>query len=292
MRALYRFRPVLYTPAAVLIVAACTTGPTETPSPEQPGSPSPTAPSSQQQITVMPPPPELVSDVIDARTVRLSNGVEARILGLAPAAECWSATALEFTKDTLLNKQVRYSRASESVVSLRLATTNDDFSSLAVGKGAARAEKDDLVLVEAEKAAEKARLGLWAAPCMAPTTTTPPPPPPATTTTPPAPPAEKKDCAVTYRVAREWPGGFHVEIIVRNTTPAALPRWVLYWKFPGGQKVGQTWNAAVHQRGADVVAVSQTPIDAGATVSFRFNAEGATATPNSFALNGKSCSLG
>jgi hypothetical protein len=45
------------------------------------------------------------------------------------------AEALKFTKDTLLNKQVRYSRASESVVSLRLATTSDDFSSLAVGKG-------------------------------------------------------------------------------------------------------------------------------------------------------------
>ncbi|MFS8097511.1 cellulose-binding domain-containing protein [Lentzea alba] len=292
MRLLGRYRPVLYPSAAVLIVAACATSAVEPVSNTSPVSPPPS--SSPQQVTVLPPPPDQVADVVDARTVLLSNGLEARILGLAPADECWSAAALKFTRETLLDRQVRYSRASASVITLRLAD-NDDFATLAVSKGMARAEKDDPVLTEVEKSAAKAGLGLWGPPCKGSATSAPPPPPPVQTTTPPpAPPVETKDCAVSYRVAKEWAGGFHVEIIVRNTAQAAVSQWVLQWKFPGGQKIGQTWNASVHQRGTDVAAMSATgpaPLAPGATVAFRFNAEGPTATPGAFTLNGKTCSL-
>ncbi|MGW6929114.1 cellulose binding domain-containing protein [Lentzea sp. NPDC054927] len=289
MRLRYRYRPVFYTPAAVLIVAACTTGSSD---PASPGS----SPSSPQHVTVQPPPLEVVAGVVDARTVQLSNGLEARILGLAAADECWSATSLKFTQDTLLGKPVRYSRASESSISLRL-NNNDDFAALAVSKGVARAEKDDLVLTEVEKSAATAGLGLWGPPCKTSTTSAAPPPPPAQTTTPPppAPPAAKKDCAVTYGILKVWTGGFHVEITVRNTTQASVPQWMLTWKFSGGQKVGQAFGASVFQRGADVVAMSSSgpsPLNAGSSVTFRFNTEGSTVTPGAFALNGKACSLG
>lgn len=152
----YRYHPVLYPPAAVLIVAAaCATGSTE---PAPPAS-SPQTPSSpQQRVTVMSAQPEIVAGIVDARTVQLSNGLEARILGLAAPDECWSATALKFTQDTLLGKQVRYSRASPSAITLRI-TNNDDFAALAVSKGLARVEKDDVVLTEVEKSAANAGAG-------------------------------------------------------------------------------------------------------------------------------------
>lgn len=295
MSLLGRFLPVLPALAAVLVVGACATSAAET---AAPGASSPTS----QHVTVQPPPPELVSEVVDARTVQLSNGLEARILGLAAPSECWSATALKFAKDTLLGKPVRYSRASASVITLRLNNTNDDYATLAVRQGTMRAEKDDPVLTEVEQTAEKTGLGLWGPPCKGQaTTSTPAPPPPAkTTTTPPAPPVEKKDCAVTYGVLKAWNGGFHAEITVRNTTQTAVSRWALHWKYTSGQQTKEAWNAAVHQYGTNVMAMSpQGPagpatLDAGAAVTFRFNAitGSQNVAPASFMLNGKICSLG
>ncbi len=288
MRLLGRYRPVLFVPAAALVLAACATSSAQTP---EPGNSS----STPQHVSLQAPPPDRVTDVVDARTVQLSNGVQARILGLAAPGECYSAPALKFARDTLAGKPVRYSRASESVITLRLSN-NDDYATLAVRQGTLRAEKDDPVLTEVEKAATAAGVGLWGPPCKGQDTTPVAPPPAApVTTTPPAPPVEKKDCAVTYRVIKEWAGGFHVEIAVRNTTHTAVARWMLQWKFSGGQQVGEAWNAAVHQYRADVTAMNPygpATINAGASVTFRFNVSGPTVTPAAFSLNGKSCSIG
>lgn len=294
MRPLHH-RPILYTPFAVLVVAACATSAAETPAPATP----PTSSSAPQPVTVMPPPPDLVEEVVDSRTVLLSNGLRARVLGLAAPAECWSAGALKFAQDTLLGKPVRYSRASESAISLRLAD-NTDYATLAVTKGASRAQQDDPVLAEPEQAASKAGLGLWGPPCNGQDTTTvaapaptPPPPPAATTAQPPA----KSGCAVTYRIAKEWPNGFHTELIVRNHDQTPVTRWVVRWRFPSGQQIRETWGMTARQMGADVIAMSQDgagSIAAGGEVSLRFNAvtAGPNVTPTSFTLNGKTCAFG
>ncbi|WP_167977733.1 cellulose binding domain-containing protein [Lentzea indica] len=292
MRLFDRHRPVLYTPFAVLLAAACGTSSAETPA----ASPDSSLP---QHVTVLPPPPDSVEEVVDGRTVVLSNGVKARVLGLAAPAECWSAGALKFAKDTLLGKPVRYSRASESAITLRLAD-NSDYATRAVSQGAVRAEKDDPVLSEPEKTAEKAGLGLWGSPCKGqdttPTTST-PPPPPATTTATTTPPAVKKGCAVTYRVAKEWAGGFHAEMIVTNHDQTPVTRWGLRWRFPSGQQIRETWGMTAYQYGPDVMAMSQDgngSISAGGQISLRFNAAtaGPNVTPTAFTLNNTTCSFG
>ncbi len=295
MRPLHRHRPILYTPFAVLLAAACTTSSVENTA----GTSELTSP--QQQVTVLPPPPETVDDVVDGRTVALSNGLKARVIGLAAPGECWQAGALKFARDSLLGKHVRYSRASEAAITLRLADTPDhtDYATLAVSKGASRAEKDDPVLTEPEKAAQKAGLGLWGPPCQGQDTTPapappPPPPPPAPTTT--TPPPAPKDCSVSYRVLNEWADGFHGELIVRNNTRNPFTRWNLSWPFPSGQRIRETWGMIARQRDADVLAISQdgSAIPAGGQVALQFNAVkfGPNVTPTAFRLSGKECSAG
>lgn len=297
MRPFDHHRPILYTPVAVLLVVATACATSNAQTPAAPSTPS----TSPQHVTVQPPPPETVDEVVDARTVVLSNGVRARVLGLAAPAECWSASAWKFARDTLIGKPVRYSRASESAITLRLVNDNNiDYAALAVSRGAARAEKDDPVLTEPEQVAAKAGVGLWAPPCKGQDTTPAPPPPPSsvttTTTTTTTPPVEKKGCAVTYRVAKEWPGGFHAEMVVRNHTDKPFAQWKLYWKFPSGQQIRETWGMTAHQYRDGVLAVSQDPngtISAGGQVSLRFNAvtNGPNAAPSSFGLSGVACSV-
>lgn len=281
-------RPILYTPFALLLVTACAPSAADTP---------PDAPSTMpQHVSVVPPPPDVVDEVVDGRTVVLSNGLKAHVLGLAAPAECWSAGALKFAKDTLLGKKVRYSRASETAITLRL-TDNTDYAVLAVSKGAARAEKDDPVLTEPEKAAAKAGAGLWGPPCKGQdqTPTSAPPPSSSAPVTSSAAPVPQKDCTVTYRLAKEWAGGFHAEMIVRNNTQKAFAQWKLFWRFPSGQQIRETWGMKAYQYGADVVAVSQDgygSIGAGAQVSLRFNAGGVNAAPTAYMVNGVACSVG
>ena len=259
-------------PLVVLLVAGCTAGsPEATPTVTSTSSPLP------QHVTVRADPPETVEEVIDGRTVLLSNGVRARVLGLGAPGECWSAAALAFARETLLGKQVHYSRASEALITLRL-NNNDDYATLAVSRGAMRADPADPVLTEAEKSAAQTKVGLWGAPCH------------GQDTTPPSP--QRDACTLSYRVAKEWAGGFHAEIIIRNNTPASVMGWTLRWTFPSGQKIGYTWNMTARQDGPDVTATSPGIVHAGGgTVSVRFNATTPqpNVAPSTFTFNGKPC---
>lgn len=277
---------------AVLVLAACSTGAADSSSDGGSESAPPV-----QAVTLLPPPPDSVEQVVDGRTVVLSTGLKARVLGLAAPGQCFAEAALAFAKAALLGKKVRFSRASESVINLRLIN-NNDYAALAVSQGALRAEQDDAILVEMEKSAAQAGLGLWGEPCkgqdVTPTTAAPPPPAPTTTTA--APPAAQ-GCVVTYRLLKEWVGGFHAELIVRNHKPGAADRWRLHWRFPSGQRIGEHWGMAAFQYGPDVMASSPDgngSIAAGGQVTMRFN--GSTAGPNiapkAFTLNGTTCSLG
>jgi hypothetical protein len=125
------------------------------------------------------------------------------------------------------------------------------------------------------------------------TTTTPPPPvvkPPT-----PAPPAPTPQCAVSYRITGQWPGGFQGDVKIRNTSRTTINGWTLRWSFGDGQAVTQMWNASSSQRGA---AVSATNLDYTKTIApngevsigFLGSYTNRNSAPGSFTLNGAACS--
>ncbi|MGW1953225.1 cellulase family glycosylhydrolase [Streptomyces sp. NPDC001920] len=102
-------------------------------------------------------------------------------------------------------------------------------------------------------------------------------------------------CAVAYRVANEWPGGFQGEVVLRNTGSSAINGWTLRWTFPGGQHVSNLWGGTVAQSGADVTVTSASytaTIAPALSVTVGFTATKGTANPGpaAFSLNGSACS--
>ncbi|HEX6344182.1 cellulase family glycosylhydrolase [Umezawaea sp.] len=101
-------------------------------------------------------------------------------------------------------------------------------------------------------------------------------------------------CAVSYKVASQWQGGFGADVTIRNTGTAAVNGWTLRWTFANGQTVTQMWNATAGQSGTQVSAVNvpyNAAIAAGGSVGFGFNASwtGTNAVPTAFTLNGAAC---
>lgn len=283
-------------------------------------SADPAAPPPSTRSTLKPPtlinevvPPQdvltVVRDVIDARTVELADGSRVRVALLAPPAACWAEAALTFARTTLLATSVRFTGLTPGEVNMTLED-GTDYAVLAVQQGALRPEGvDGGPLINAQTEAAAAKRGLWGPPCdgsatskpaPAPTTTTtpapPPPPPPAPTTTPPPPPPALA-CAVNYRIAGQWQGGFQGIVTVRNTGTAPINGWTLRWTFANGETVREMWNATPRQFGATVNAVNvdyNPQIAPGASVEVGYN--GNTSRPHSaptaFALNGAQCSAG
>ena len=103
-------------------------------------------------------------------------------------------------------------------------------------------------------------------------------------------------CAVAYRVASQWQGGFGADVTIRNTGSAAVNGWTLKWTFANGQTVTQMWNATASQSGAVVSAVNvayNAAIPAGGSVGIGFNGSwaGTNAVPTGFTLNGAACAV-
>ncbi|WNV88170.1 cellulase family glycosylhydrolase [Umezawaea sp. Da 62-37] len=101
-------------------------------------------------------------------------------------------------------------------------------------------------------------------------------------------------CAVAYKVASQWQGGFGADVTIRNTGTAAVNGWTLRWTFANGQTVTQMWGATATQSGTQVSAVNApytAAIPAGGSVAFGFNGSwtGTNAAPTAFTLNGASC---
>ena len=98
-------------------------------------------------------------------------------------------------------------------------------------------------------------------------------------------------CQVRYAVSSTWPGGFGANVEIVNLGDP-VTGWTLAFAFPSGQTVTQLWNGTVGQTGAQVTvrdAGYNAALPTGGTASFGFNANGATATPASFTLNGVTC---
>ncbi|MDX8051738.1 cellulose binding domain-containing protein [Lentzea sp. BCCO 10_0798] len=234
-----------------------------------------------------------VQNVVDVRTVRLSDGEEVRVKGLAAPDACWADASTTFAKTMLLEKPVERTPDGEPVVSLRLAD-GTDYALLAVEMGMTRSENpDDRAMREAEESASAKRLGRWGPPCVAPSSA-PPPAPTAPAPSTPAAPKPVTGCSVAYVVTHTWPGGFRTDVTLRNTGAAEIHGWTLRWTFAGGQTVSEMWNATQRQTGGDVAATAvpyNVAIPAGESVLMGFTASGSSTTPRAFTLNGHACSL-
>ncbi|MGI5505713.1 cellulose binding domain-containing protein [Lentzea sp. CA-135723] len=293
----------------VLLACACTT--------ESPSRPV----SAPVQLQV----PTLINDsrgevsatvraVVDGRTIELESGERVQISQLAQPADCWAAGARTFAEKWLLAKRVRVSAMTPGEVNLRL-DDGTDYALLAVKEGVLRAQDAAGSLAEAELAAARDDRGLWGAPCngmdatpsssatttspsvparqpesSAPVvTTTQAPPVVVTTQPPPAPP-----CAVSYRLDSQWQGGFQAQVTIRNTGRTAITGWALRWTFADGQTVRDMWNASASQRGSAVTATAaghnQTIQPGGeASLGFLGSVRGRNTQPDTFTLNGATC---
>ncbi|MEU0880914.1 cellulose binding domain-containing protein [Lentzea sp. NPDC005914] len=229
-----------------------------------------------------------VQQVLDVRTVRLSDGEELKVRGLATPDACWADAAGTFARTMLLEKPVEPTPEG----SLRLAD-GTDYAVLAVELGMVRNDAaDDATMKAAEEKASAKKLGRWGPPCV-PSATSAPTTPPPSNTTPPAP-KPVTGCSVEYRVTNTWPGGFRTDVTIRNTGTTDVTGWTLQWKFPNGQTVSEMWNATSKQSGAEVAATAMPynqAIARGESVLMGFTGSGGgnNSTPGAFSLNGFSC---
>ncbi|UVS80063.1 cellulase family glycosylhydrolase [Actinokineospora sp. UTMC 2448] len=104
-------------------------------------------------------------------------------------------------------------------------------------------------------------------------------------------------CAVTYKVAGQWQGGFQGDVTIRNTGASPVSGWSLRWSFADGQRISQMWNATPTQAGAQVTAANagwNGTIASGGSASFGFIGSwtGANSAPTAFTLNGAACTVG
>jgi hypothetical protein len=65
-------------------------------------------------------------------------------------------------------------------------------------------------------------------------------------------------CSAAYSVVNAWPGGFQVDVTVRNTGPTPISGWSTGFSVAGSQQVTNPWNAVVNQSGRQVTAVNQS----------------------------------
>ncbi|GAB2853744.1 protein kinase domain-containing protein [Lentzea nigeriaca] len=94
-----------------------------------------------------------------------------------------------------------------------------------------------------------------------------------TTTTPTATTA----CDARYEVTNSWPGGYQVEVTVRNTSPRGLSGWTVTWQPPAGHTIGNLWNGTLTQKATSVTVTNaghNAVLPTGGTTTFGFVAAG------------------
>ncbi|MDI6099324.1 cellulase family glycosylhydrolase [Actinoplanes sp. NEAU-A12] len=81
-------------------------------------------------------------------------------------------------------------------------------------------------------------------------------------------------CTATYTVTNSWPGGFQGTVTVKAGT-AAITGWTVAWTWADGQRITNSWNAAVTASGNTVTARNagyNGTLAAGAEASWGFTA--------------------
>lgn len=84
-------------------------------------------------------------------------------------------------------------------------------------------------------------------------------------------------CDARYEVTNSWPGGYQVEVTVRNTSPGGLTGWTITWQPAAGHTIGNLWNGTLTQNATAVTVTDaghNAVLAAGGTTSFGFVAAG------------------
>ncbi|NBH12500.1 cellulose binding domain-containing protein, partial [Amycolatopsis sp. SID8362] len=94
-------------------------------------------------------------------------------------------------------------------------------------------------------------------------------------TSPPPPTSTTADlgCAASYEVTNSWPGGYQVQVTVRNDHDEDLSGWSVRWTLPGGHHITGLWNGDYTVDGPTVTvgnAAWNAKLDAGASTTFGF----------------------
>ncbi|MET9000396.1 protein kinase [Amycolatopsis sp. NPDC004169] len=93
---------------------------------------------------------------------------------------------------------------------------------------------------------------------------------PASSSPPPTTPADL-GCAARYQVTNSWPGGYQVEVTVRNDRTAGLSGWRVRWQLPAGHRISGLWNGTFSVDGSTVTvenAAWNAKLDADKTTTF------------------------
>ncbi|GLX99684.1 cellulase family glycosylhydrolase [Actinoplanes sp. NBRC 101535] len=96
---------------------------------------------------------------------------------------------------------------------------------------------------------------------------------PSTSTPPPS-----GACTATYAVTSSWSGGFQGAVTVKAGS-APITGWTVTWTWPSGQRLTNSWNAAVTTSGDGVTARNASyngTLAAGASTSWGFTASATT----------------
>ncbi|GLY40609.1 serine/threonine protein kinase [Amycolatopsis sp. NBRC 101858] len=108
-------------------------------------------------------------------------------------------------------------------------------------------------------------------PIAAPVSSTPPATPPPTTTTP----AADLGCSASYALTTSWPGGYQVQVTIRNDHGTGLRGWSVRWSLPAGHHIAGLWNGTFTVDGTTVTVDNadwNAKLDAGGSTTFGFNA--------------------
>ncbi|HYD39701.1 MAG TPA: cellulose binding domain-containing protein [Anaeromyxobacter sp.] len=103
-------------------------------------------------------------------------------------------------------------------------------------------------------------------------------------------------CQVSYRVTRQWRGGFTAAFDLRNTGTTPWKAWTVTWTWPdANQRITGIWNATATQSGQAVAVRNMSyngTVPAGGSyggVGFIGTWSGANPVPPSFSVNGVPC---
>jgi serine/threonine protein kinase len=101
-----------------------------------------------------------------------------------------------------------------------------------------------------------------------------PAPSPTQTSTSTSAPADS-GCTARYQVTSSWPGGYQVEVTVRNGGAAPVSGWTVQWTLPAGHRISGLWDATFTQQGRAVTVTNanwNAQIRADGSTSFGLNA--------------------
>jgi serine/threonine protein kinase len=96
-------------------------------------------------------------------------------------------------------------------------------------------------------------------------------------------------CDARYQVTSSWPGGYQVQVTVRNTSHTSVFGWQVSWTLPDGHHIEGLWNGSWTVHGSAVTVDSATwnaHLDAASTTTFGLNVgTPTTASPAQPTLN-------